>query len=181
MGPAMPLPISPLQQGEPGPPVKPRTCQPWLGHCEEGEGGRQRPPPELKPTPLPLLSPCTAFGARLLLTCPGLTPVGTGLDQADGVGVQAAAMAGSSFAVSGTPVQVQHVAQGLPACWPCSPAPAAWCPHLQGLQEGQGGDRRQGAGGQHGLICSPGKGHSEEEEEAGEGMEQSHDRWGWGG
>jgi len=100
--------------------------------------------------------------------------VGTGPDQADGVGAQAAAVAGSSFAVGSTSVQVQHVAQGLPACWPRSPAPAAWCPHLQGLQEGQGRDGGQGATGQQGPVCSPGKGHSEEEEEeeeAAKGME----------
>lgn len=101
--------------------------------------------------------------------------MGTGPDQADGVGAQAAAVAGSPFTVSSTPVQVEHVAQGLPACWPHLPTPAAWCPHLQGLQEGQGGDGGQGARGQRGLVCSPGKGHSKEEDEAGEGVEQSHD------
>lgn len=141
-------------------------------------GGRRKA--GLKLTPLALLSPHTALGAHLLLTCPGLTPMGTGLDQADCVGAETAATAGSPFMVSGMPVQVQHIAQGLSTCWPRSPVPAAWCLHLQGLQKGQGGDGRQGAGGQQRPVCSPGKEHSEEEEEAGEGMEQSHDRWGWG-
>lgn len=121
-------------------------------------------------------NPCTALGAHPLLTCPGLAPLGTGPDEADGVGAQAAAVPGSPFTVGGTPVQVQHVAQGLPACWPRSPALAAWCPGLQGLQERQRGDGGQGAGGQQGLVCSPGKGQSEEEEKAGEGLEQSHGR-----
>lgn len=77
--------------------------------------------------------------------------MGSGLDQADGVGAQAAAAAGSAFGVSSTPVQIQHVAQGLPTGWPHLPAWAAWAawsPCLQGLQEGQGGDSRQGAKGQ---------------------------------
>lgn len=97
--------------------------------------------------------------------------MGTGLDQADGVGAQAAA--GSAFTVSSTPVQIQHVAQGLPTGWSHMPASAAWRLRLQGLHEGQGGDSRQ-----WGLVCSLGKGHSkeEEEEEAGERVGHSHDR-----
>lgn len=102
--------------------------------------------------------------------------MGTGLDQADGVGAQAAAAAGSAFTVSSTPVQIQHVTQGLSTGWPHLPAWAAWSPCLQSLQEGQGGDSRQRAKGQRGLVCSPGKGHNKEEEEAGERVGHSHDR-----
>lgn len=102
--------------------------------------------------------------------------MGTGPDQADGVGAQAAAVAGPPFTVSSAPVQAQHVMQGLPARWPRSPAPAARCPCLQGLQEGQSRDGRRGTGGQWGPACSPGNGHSKKKEEAGEVMEQSHYR-----
>lgn len=134
-------------------------------------------PSELKPTLLAVLRPLTILSAHQFLTCPGLTTMGTGLDQADGVGAQAAAAAGSAFAVSSTPVQIQHVAQGLPTGCGHFTAWAAWSPHLQGLQEGQGGDSRQGARGQWGLVCSLGKGHNkEEEEEAGEMVGHSHDR-----
>lgn len=112
----------------------------------------------LKLTPLALLSPHTALGAHLLLTCPGLTPMGTGLDQADCVGAETAATAGSPFMVSGMPVQVQHIAQGLSTCWPRSPVPAAWCLHLQGLQKGQGGGRQAGSRGAAETSLQPGKG-----------------------
>lgn len=97
------------------------------------------------------------------LTCPGLSPMGSCLHQPHGVGAQTAATPGPSLMVSSTLVQLQHVAQGLPTG--CTPSPALatrrLCP--QCLQEGQGGS----------LARSPGEQHGEEEE-GGEGPEQSH-------
>lgn len=49
-------------------------------------------------------------------------------------------------------------------------------PAFAGLAGGAGGDNRQGAKGQWGLICSLGKGHNKEKEEAGERVGHSHDR-----
>lgn len=171
--------LNPLPRGAPHGTVLAGTLYRDRRWQAETPPGLEAPRPHHN-TPAPL-SPRSALGAHKLLTCPGLTPVGTGLDQADGVGAQAAAVARPPVAVRSSPVQVQHVAQGLPTRRPCLPAPAARCPHLQGLQEGQGGDGGQGAGGQWRLVCSPGKGRrEEEEEEAGEGMEQSH-AGGWEG